>query len=128
MRKRIVSVALAIAATATTAVMAAPPATANVGGLYLGINQNLQPLPAMFFTNSVANLGSSGQGDLASSAQNTDTSAWVLFDDRNYRDRRYCLPPGGYIANLHSGSWNFGDKTSSVLRLGTASCAGYPTF
>lgn len=54
-------------------------------------------------------------------------SAWVLYDDKNYEDRRYCIKPGQEI-DLHDSRWNFGDKISSIKRLATRSCSGYPTF
>jgi hypothetical protein len=66
--------------------------------------------------------------DRASSVENTMSVAWVLYDDSGFGDRRYCIKPGQVINNLHASAWNFGDKISSVRKLGTASCSGYPTF
>lgn len=71
---------------------------------------------------------SKGFNDLTSSAYNLDSVAWVLYDDTNYGDRRYCIEPGQKIANLHAAAWNFGDKISSAKRLSTASCGNYPRF
>ncbi|WP_055550094.1 beta/gamma crystallin-related protein [Streptomyces sp. NBRC 110028] len=121
--------ALLVAAAATTAILTTAPAAqadAAAGHLLLGRDQNLTGT-VWAHSSSIANLGSS-EGDKASSAKNEDSRAWVLYDDKNYKDRRYCLTPGRYIRDLHSDPWNFGDKVSSVRRLGTASCAGYPTF
>ena len=71
-----------------------------------------------------------GFGDVASSVKNPSSSAvaWVLYDDTGYGDRHYCIRPGQSISNLGADAWKFGDKISSVKELGTASCAGYPTF
>jgi len=121
--------ALLVAGAATAAVLTAAPAAqadAAAGQLLLGRDQSLTGT-VWSHRSSIANLGSS-EGDKASSAKNEDSVAWVLYDDKNYKDRRYCLTPGRYIRDLHGGSWNFGDKISSVYRLSTASCAGYPTF
>ncbi|GIH25949.1 hypothetical protein Aph01nite_42590 [Acrocarpospora phusangensis] len=78
------------------------------------------------YYDSTPNLG--GPGDEASSVFNDTEDAWVLYDDSGYRDRRYCIRSGQYIGDLHHPAWKFGDKISSVLRLNTRSCAGYPTF
>lgn len=79
------------------------------------------------YSGSQADLGHFG--DEASSVKNTDAShAWVLYDDDNYKDRRFCIRPNQSINNLHDSRWNFGDKISSVKRLKSSSCAGYPTF
>ena len=66
--------------------------------------------------------------DKASSVRNGSDNAWVLYDDANYDDRRYCIFAGQRIENLHDSRWNFGDKISSIQRLPGNSCAGYPTF
>ena len=66
--------------------------------------------------------------DKISSIRNLDSVAWVLFDDKNYQDRRYCIRPGESVPDLGAPMWKFNDKTSSVLRLTTASCTGYPAF
>lgn len=69
-----------------------------------------------------------GFGDMASSVRNVSSVAYVLYDDTGYSDRRYCIRAGESISNLHNDAWNFGDKISSVKRLGSNSCAGYPRF
>ncbi|WP_327047959.1 beta/gamma crystallin family protein [Microbispora sp. NBC_01189] len=66
--------------------------------------------------------------DKTSSIVNNDWSAWVLYDDKNYQDRRYCIRSGETVPNLSSPQWKFNDKISSARRLNTRSCAGYPTF
>ncbi|OJF11694.1 beta/gamma crystallin-related protein [Couchioplanes caeruleus] len=66
--------------------------------------------------------------DEASSAYNHSSVAWVLYQHDNFEGRRYCLKPGQRISNLHDSRWDFGDKISSVQRLGVTSCNGYPTF
>ncbi|WP_062433304.1 hypothetical protein [Herbidospora daliensis] len=66
--------------------------------------------------------------DEASSLTNNDWNAWVVFDDKNYRDRRYCIRPGESVPSLGAQQFKFNDKISSALRLESASCAGYPAF
>lgn len=66
--------------------------------------------------------------DKTSSLTNNDRMAWVVYDDKQYRDRHYCIRPGETVPNLSSSRWKFNDKISSVKRLDTASCAGYPAF
>ncbi|MCC5577113.1 hypothetical protein IMZ11_15920 [Microtetraspora sp. AC03309] len=69
-----------------------------------------------------------GFSDKTSSLVNNDWMAWVVYDDKNYRDRHYCIRPGETVPNLSSSRWKFNDKISSAWRLNTASCAGYPAF
>jgi hypothetical protein len=72
--------------------------------------------------------GSGNFNDKASRARNDySCNAWVLYDDVNYADRRYCIRPGQNI-DLHDSRWNFGDKISSIRKLGNGSCIGYPIF
>ncbi|WP_062348870.1 hypothetical protein [Herbidospora yilanensis] len=66
--------------------------------------------------------------DKTSSLINNDWRAWVVFDDKNYQDRRYCIRPGETVPNLSAQQFKFNDKISSALRLEGASCAGYPAF
>ena len=100
--------------------------TSALASLRLASDQRMQG-DARTYNRSEENLG--GFGDEASSVQNTDRSrAWVLYDDKDYGDRRFCIRPNQTINNLHSAQWRFGDKISSVRRLGTSSCRGYPTF
>lgn len=124
---------LAAGATTVVAVAAAglvatasPAAAATDLSLYW--NQNYAG--TVFFTTvSNSNLDRVFQaGDEASSVDNTTGVAWVLYDDAGYSDRQYCIKPGQRIGNLHNAKWKFGDKISSVKRLGTSSCSGYPQF
>ncbi|WP_169982863.1 MULTISPECIES: hypothetical protein [unclassified Microbispora] len=69
-----------------------------------------------------------GFSDKTSSLSNNDAVAWVLYDDKYYFDRHYCIRPGETVPNLSSSRWKFNDKISSAKRLATASCAGYPAF
>jgi hypothetical protein len=99
--------------------------TSALASLQLARNQGLSGVHT--YSGSQADLGHFG--DEASSVKNTDRSnAWVLYDDDNYRDRRFCIRPNQTINNLHDSRWRFGDKISSVKRLGSSSCRGYPTF
>jgi hypothetical protein len=128
MRKKTLAASLAaVGAIATTLVVTATPASA-ASNLALYWNQNYRG--SVYITSSSdSNLDDGLQaGDEASSVHNGTTVAWVLFDDAGYADRRYCIRPGQRVANLHAQAWNFGDKISSVRRLGTASCSGYPQF
>jgi hypothetical protein len=98
--------------------------------LYLYKNRNSTG-DLLLATASDSNLGTSSIdnfNDKASRAFNSyNCNAWVLYDDTNYRDRNYCIKPGQNI-DLHDSRWNFGDKTSSIKKLNTTSCSGYPTF
>jgi hypothetical protein len=69
-----------------------------------------------------------GFSDKTSSLTNNDWMAWVVYDDKYYEDRHYCIRPGETVPNLSSSRWKFNDKISSARRLDTASCAGYPAF
>ncbi|GIH22793.1 hypothetical protein Aph01nite_11030 [Acrocarpospora phusangensis] len=66
--------------------------------------------------------------DEASSVENNTPSAWVLFDDVGFKDRRFCIRPGEKVVHLGAPAYKFNDKVSSVLRLGSPSCGDYPTF
>lgn len=66
--------------------------------------------------------------DRASSIENNDWSAWVVYDDRNFQDRRYCIRPWEKVNVLGAPQWKFNDKISSVKRLNSYDCDGYPTF
>jgi hypothetical protein len=125
MRSKTTSVLLAAtaAAAAALATTSAANAAASAGGLRLGEHQNLGG-QVWFFDGSRSSIG--GANDEASSALNDDTVAWVVYQHSSYRGRELCLTPGRYIADFH-GSWlDFGDKISSVKRLGTSSCEGHP--
>ncbi|MEV7007880.1 hypothetical protein [Streptosporangium sp. NPDC051022] len=69
-----------------------------------------------------------GFSDRASALENNDWSAWVVYDDRNFQDRRYCIRGWETVNVLGAPQWKFNDKISSVKRLNSRSCAGYPTF
>jgi hypothetical protein len=100
--------------------------TSALASLQLASDQRLQG-DERTYSGDKDDLGSFG--DKASSVKNTDrANAWVLYDDDHYGDRRFCIRPGQTINNLHDPRWRFGDKISSVNRLGTRSCSGYPTF
>nr|WP_062331104.1 hypothetical protein [Herbidospora sakaeratensis] len=66
--------------------------------------------------------------DETSSLTNNDWNAWVVYDDKDYQDRRYCVRPGETVPNLSAQQFKFNDKISSARRLESASCAGYPAF
>ncbi|MET9552267.1 hypothetical protein [Streptomyces sp. NPDC006645] len=125
--QRTMVAAMTTAATVLSTLALAPTVQADAlaGPLVLGEHQDLGGAQ-WNYTSSQTRLGSAG--DRASSVRNRDVVAWVLYDDTGHADRHYCIPAGGYIPNLHDGRWNFGDKTSSVKRLGSNSCRGYPTF
>ncbi len=116
---------LVLGVMAMSSVVLGSPAQAASGVLRLGHDQNLG---GENYTYSTSNRNLGGPGDEASSARNESDSAWVLYDDTGFRDRRYCIRPGEYVRDLHNEQWNFGDKISSVRRLSTSSCRGYPTF
>ncbi|WP_405800911.1 hypothetical protein [Streptomyces sp. NBC_01506] len=124
---RSIVAALTTAATVCSALALAPTVQADAlaGPLVIGQNQDLGGAQWRY-TESKTSLGAAG--DQASSVKNQDVVAWVLYDDTSHRDRHYCIPATGYIPNLHDKKWNFGDKISSVKRLGSNSCRGYPTF
>jgi hypothetical protein len=79
------------------------------------------------FTASDSNLSGQG-GDQASSLNNNDSRAWVVYEHDTFGGRGYCINTGSEVSDLHSGILSFGDKISSVRRLGTSSCFGYPSF
>ncbi|MGW8575538.1 peptidase inhibitor family I36 protein [Streptomyces niveus] len=125
--QRSIVAAVTTAATVFSALGVAPTVQADAltGPLVLGEHQDLGGAQ-WSYTGSETRLGSAS--DRASSVKNRDSVAWVLYDDTNHGDRHYCLRATGYIPNLHDSRWNFGDKISSVKRLGSNSCRGYPTF
>lgn len=125
--KRSIVAAMTAAATVFAALALAPTVQADAlaGPLVLGEHQDLGGAQ-WNYTGSETRLGSAG--DKASSVKNRDVVAWVLYDDTNHGDRHFCIGATGYIPNLHDSKWNFGDKISSVKRLSSNSCRGYPTF
>jgi hypothetical protein len=100
-------------------------AQAETGVLRIGQTQRLGGLN---WTYSVSNSDLGGAGDRASSVRNESDSAWVMYQHDTFEGRRYCIRPDEYVTNLHNAQWQFGDTTSSVKRLTTSSCAGYPAF
>jgi hypothetical protein len=68
------------------------------------------------------------RNDEASSARNNTSVAWVLYDDTYFEDRRFCILPHQEVPDLGAPAYKFNDKISSVEKLATGSCAGYPTF
>lgn len=123
MRKAISTVAVWLSAV-TLSMLSAMPAHAYSTHIVLGEHQNFAgETPG--YSRSTSSISFS---DKASSVKNYTSSAWVLYDDRGYGDRHYCIRPGQVINDLHYRAWNFGDKISSLRRLGTRSCAGHPTF
>ncbi|GAA1012908.1 hypothetical protein Aple_015570 [Acrocarpospora pleiomorpha] len=123
LRRAAMSVALAGLSVLSAAALTAAPAQASAGALRLGEHQSLAGKIWLYYDNT-SSLG--GAGDEASSAFNDTEDAWVLYVDSGYRDHRFCIRSGQYIRNLHT--YNFGDKISSVRRLSTRSCVGYPVF
>ncbi len=107
----------------------ASPAEVAAGLLWLGEHQNMGGRNCGY-ASSRPNLNKAfcRFGDKASSVDNRSSSAWVLYDDSGYKDRRYCISPGQRINDLHAQAWKFGDKISAIKRLSGTSCAGYPTF
>jgi Beta/Gamma crystallin len=79
------------------------------------------------FTASDSNISGQG-GDEASSLSNNDSRAWVVYEHDTFGGRGYCINTGREVSDLHSGIFGFGDKISSVRRLGTSSCFGFPSF
>ncbi|WP_204043928.1 hypothetical protein [Acrocarpospora phusangensis] len=102
------------------------PAQGRSGGLW-NSNDSWYEGYSRIFGGSNANMPSY-YSDKISAIRNYDSVAWVLFDDKYYEDRRFCIRPGESVPDLGAPQWKFNDKTSSVLRLTTASCAGYPAF
>jgi hypothetical protein len=92
----------------------------------LGQDQNLRGTN-WTFTASDSNLSGQG-GDSASSIKNDDSRAWVVYEHDTFRGRGYCINTGIEEFDLHRGILGFGDKISSVRRLSTSSCAGFPSF
>jgi Beta/Gamma crystallin len=94
--------------------------------LILGRNQSLGGTN-WAFTGSDSNLSGQG-GDQASSIRNDDSRAWVVHENDGFGGRGYCITAGNEVSDLHSGILGFGDKISSVRRLGTPDCWGQPSF
>jgi hypothetical protein len=68
--------------------------------------------------------------DEAHSVYNFTGVAWVLYDDNTYdeSDRHFCIKAKVSHPDLGVGAYKFGDKITSVKKLGSNSCAGYPTI
>lgn len=68
-------------------------------------------------------------GDKTSSVMNRSARAWVIYDDHDYKDRAFCIPPKGSVKNLGTDTIKFGDKTSSAKKMSGASCpSGVPVL
>jgi hypothetical protein len=112
-------------ATVTLATVAAP-AHADGGFLVLYTDSLFKGDPLVYWQSDPAM--SYWSSDKASSVRNHDSVAWVLFDDKQYRDRRFCIRPGKEMAYLGAEAYRFNDKISSVRRMPTADCEGHPEF
>ena len=121
--RSLISVAAVTTATLTTLVA---PAHAEAGPLVLYTDSFFEGYPLTYWHSDPAM--SYGTSDKASSVKNYDDVAWVLFDDKQYRDRRYCIRPGEEVARLGADALRFNDKISSVYRMPTADCGQYPAF
>ena len=68
-------------------------------------------------------------GDKTSSVMNRSSRAWVIYDDHDYKDRAFCIPPKGSVHNLGTDTVKFGDKTSSAKKMSGSSCpSGVPVL
>lgn len=68
-------------------------------------------------------------GDKTSSVMNRTSVAWVVYDDHDYRDRRFCLPPGVSVRDFGADAYKFNDKASSARRMSSAACpSGTPAI
>ncbi|WP_214110501.1 beta/gamma crystallin-related protein [Acrocarpospora catenulata] len=121
----LLSMATAVAATLGAA-GTATPARAEIAGLWVYTDSWFEGYEAVHIVNA-PNLSSSWS-DKYSSIRNTDNAAWVLYDDKWYEDRHFCIRPGESVEYLGASRWKFNDKTSSVRKLPTRSCEGYPAF
>jgi hypothetical protein len=126
--------ALVTAVIAAVPMVAGPAAAAGAAteprGLWLYQDWNYKG-KSRLFTDSWSNLADVIEwnwSDKTTSVRNADTVAWVLYDDRGFRDRSYCIRPGERVIDLQPNPWRFNDKTSSIKRLSTASCSGYVAF
>jgi hypothetical protein len=59
-------------------------------------------------------------GDKTSSTVNNTAHAWVLYDDHDYGDTRFCVAAGYVVDDWHD--YGFNDKISSARPLSTAYC------
>jgi hypothetical protein len=125
--KRVLMAAGAVAAAMALAAVPAP-AGADTGLLWLGDAHDMGG-KTCGWAGSQSNISGTTFctfGDKASSAKNSSDDAWVLYDDKNFKDTHFCLVPGERNDNLDN--QDFGNKISSIKRLDGASCAGYPRF
>ncbi|MGW6128538.1 peptidase inhibitor family I36 protein [Cellulomonas sp. NPDC055163] len=123
-----VAAALVTAGVAATTILSATSSAASSAPLSLYEHKGFGGVHVSLYSSDSNLWWNKGFGDTASSVKNHSTVAWVLYDDTGYSDRRFCILPGQTISNLGADAWKFNDKISSVKELGTASCAGYPTF
>lgn len=121
--RTLLSAAVLVAAAPTAL---AAPAHADTGPLVLYTDSLFEGYPLTYWHSDPAM--SYGTSDKASSVRNYDNVAWVLFDDKHYQDRRYCIRPGEEVALLGVDGLRFNDKISSVYQMPTADCGRYPAF
>lgn len=121
MRKFLIAAALAVLPIAATAA----PAQASIGSLILGEHQDLRGT-TWAHQRSTGAIGAAE--DKASSIFNDSDYAWLVFQDKNYKGRYYCIRSGQIVKNLHLSKWGFGDKISSAMILNRTHCVGQPTF
>ncbi|GAA3443499.1 peptidase inhibitor family I36 protein [Planomonospora venezuelensis] len=123
---------LSIATAAVALTASAPPAQAALRHndyyddyLVLYFDDDFGGFPAVYWKSDPAMIRH--DSDKASSVRNNTDAAWVLYDDKNYRDRAFCIPPHHEVRDLGWPAYKFNDKVSSVERLPyTAPCGGRP--
>lgn len=114
-------------ATVVTPAVVGTPAQADIAqcGSNLMCFWHDQGFGGRFFslTASDAHLGS--HSDEAHSVYNRTGVAWVLYDDENFRDTHWCIPPGVRNRDIGASPYRFGDKITSARRLGVRTCESY---
>lgn len=125
--KRTLRALLAVAAVAgATLTATASPAVADGEPLILYEHSGYKGYPSAFWDSEVSL--SWWTSDSTSSVANYSSVAWVLYDDRYFEDRRYCIRPGERVERLGDAPWKFNDKISSIKKLSGPGCEGYPPF
>lgn len=61
-------------------------------------------------------------GDKTSSVINRTGVAWIVYDDHDFEDRAFCIPPGVSVRDFGIDALKFNDKTSSAKRRTVAKC------
>lgn len=64
--------------------------------------------------------------DEAHSVYNNTKVAWVLYDDKDYADRHFCIRAGVSNRDIGAAPYKFGDKITSAKRRPNNSCGGLP--